>query len=362
MSTRKRIIYQSESIFVGPSPAISDHTGKIKELTRVQSASSSFQVTHQDINQFGSLAAYSREIIDAPTVSVDVNYYLTNGGNENKLGFVTDGAVSAISGFLNGATDEKNVFIMDVGEGVDAIGTTTARADHVVTAIGNAYLSNYTVDASVGQPPSASATFDALNINYEKNSSGNFIPAIIAESGIQSTAFTYEVPIPAGFDAGQVAALRPGDITLDLVNPIGATTSGEGSAHIQSFSLSVPIGRENLDRLGSKFSFSKEVAFPVTVTMSVTANMADVTTGRLAEFICEDDTVNALVTMREPSCGGVASPVAMKYELKGAKLDSQSQSLSIGSSKTVDLTFSTQLSGPEDLENGLFIFGSYVPV
>ena len=43
--------------------------------------------------------------------------------------------------------------------------------------------------------------------------------------------------------------------------------------------------------------------------------------------------------------------------LKGVKLDSESFSSSIGSNKTVDLTFSTQVGGPQDLVNGFFMSG-----
>lgn len=363
MAIRKRIIYQSEAVLVGPSPATGVHfdnpTNYVQELTRVQSASNSFQITHQDINQFGQLAAYSREIIDSPTVNADINYYVTNGGNENKLGFVTNGQVSAISGFLNKTTDERNIFVLDVGEGSDAVNNTEARANHVITAIGNAFISNYSVDGAVGQIPSANVTFEALNINYEKGSSGNYVPAIIPESGIQYTGQSYVLPIPTGTTAGEPSALRPGDITLEVYNPLGATMSGDGSAHIQSFSLSVPIGREALDRLGSKFSFSREITFPVTVTLNVTANVSDITTGNLADYLCIDEDINAKIIMKEPSCGTNVGANALTYELRGAKLDSQSQSLALGSNKTVDLSFSAQLGGPEDLDRGLFISGSY---
>ena len=47
----------------------------------------------------------------------------------------------------------------------------------------------------------------------------------------------------------------------------------------------------------------------------------------------------------------------MKFTMKGATLDSQSMSASIGDNKTVDLTFSAQVGGPQDTINGLFISG-----
>jgi len=49
---------------------------------------------------------------------------------------------------------------------------------------------------------------------------------------------------------------------------------------------------------------------------------------------------------------------AARYTLKGLKIDSQSFSSSIGSNKTVDLTFSTQIGGPNDQANGIFMSGA----
>jgi len=48
---------------------------------------------------------------------------------------------------------------------------------------------------------------------------------------------------------------------------------------------------------------------------------------------------------------------AIQYRMKGLKIDSQSFSSSIGSNKTVDLTFSTQVGGPTDDLNGIFMSG-----
>ena len=367
MATRKRVIYQSEYAFAGPSPASGLHyhasgvaSGNfINELTRVQSVGHSFTVNRQDVNQFGQLAAISREIVEAPTVSVDLNYLVTNGGNESKIGLNIGGAVSAISGLLNGTTDERNLFLLTVGEGADAVGNSN-RSNHEVVAIGNAFLSNYSVEGAVGQLANASVTFEGLNINYELNSSGNQIPAIEPETGSEITGVNYILPVPSGSTAGEISAIRPGDIELTLSTALGADVSGDGKAHLQSFSLSAPIAREPLDRLGSRFPFSREITFPVTITLNATANVATLEAGKLTDLICEDESYDLSITMREPSCSGVASSnVALRFDLKGAKLDSQSFTSSIGANKSVDLTWSAQIGGPEDLVNGLFISGSY---
>ena len=47
----------------------------------------------------------------------------------------------------------------------------------------------------------------------------------------------------------------------------------------------------------------------------------------------------------------------MRYDIKGAQLDSQSMSVNIGDSETVDLTFTAQIGGYNDTTNGVFVSG-----
>jgi len=48
------------------------------------------------------------------------------------------------------------------------------------------------------------------------------------------------------------------------------------------------------------------------------------------------------------------------YTLKNAKVESESVSSSIGPNKTVDLTFSLTIGGPEDTTNNVFFSGSHI--
>ena len=64
---RNRIIYQSEALYAGPSPATGDHfsagnggNNLVNQLHRVQSANYSFNIARQDVNQFGELASKYR--------------------------------------------------------------------------------------------------------------------------------------------------------------------------------------------------------------------------------------------------------------------------------------------------------------
>lgn len=360
---RKRVIYPSEALFAGQVNSTGYHytsgnsgANLVAQLHRIQSANYSFSVSRQDINQYGQLAALDRVILQAPTVNLDFNYYLTNGVNEKRLGFNINGTTSAISGFLDGSTDTRNYFISTSPEGTDAIGYTSAN--NAVIAIGNGFVSNYSVDASVGGLPTASVTVEALNLKVDPTSSGNAIPAVDPETGGTFPAVLYQLPMAVTGVAGQVTALRPGDITIDVAAPFGAQVSGVGKANFQSIRIQAPLSRQPLERLGSKFAFSREIQYPLTVTFNATANVTDLVTGNLANLICNDQEYTLTLTLREPACVG-QGPIATQYILKGAKLDSQNFTSSIGANKSVDLTWSAQIGGPQDLAHGFYISGSY---
>ena len=72
--SRKRIIYQSEALFSGPSGGgntVLQNGMPVVQLHRVQDATYSVELARQDILEFDRLASLSREIIEAPTVGLD---------------------------------------------------------------------------------------------------------------------------------------------------------------------------------------------------------------------------------------------------------------------------------------------------
>ena len=77
----------------------------------------------------------------------------------------------------------------------------------------------------------------------------------------------------------------------------------------------------------------------------------------LTDLICGDAAYTLVFNLGAPStnCDTSYTPYALKYTIKGARLDSQSFSSSIGDNKSVSLNFSAPIGGPTDLANNLFI-------
>lgn len=346
---RKRVIYQSEALFVGATGDASP-----KQLNRVQSANYSFEVSRQDINQYGQLASIDRIILEQPTVNFDFSYYLNSGENEANLGLsVATGAgiiatagTPALSGILTANKDTNNYYILTVGEGKDA--NIDGKTGGKTIGIGNGFLSSYSMEASVGNIPTVSINGEGMNMRFYADISGT-LPTINPEDG-SSVAGTFTIPNPvtgAGY-----SALRPGDVDLTIAGATGVVSS---DLKIQKASVKFDLGRDPIQKLGSRFAFTREIKFPVTVTMSVDAIMGDVEAANLADIINNDSAKHNLqIKINKPN----TDTEAISYVLRGAKLDSQDFSSSIGDNKSVTMNWSAQIGGPNDQVGGLFIFAN----
>jgi hypothetical protein len=347
MNTRKRIISPANALFVGPSPASGVHTGvvnPINQLHRVQSASWGFQVNRQDVNQFGQLEAIDRVSTESPTVNLEFSYLVTDAANEEKMGF-TIGAVSVLSGVLAGTEDEKNYFLLNVPEGNNAAGF--AAGSGTVIGIGNGFLARYSLEGAVGGFPTASVSVEALNIAGYLSGTAQPIPAVDPQNGLQIGGVVYNLPQAVSGEVGQITAIQPGDITLDLDN---------GALFVQSFSVGFDLSREPIQALGYKFTRSRELQFPINVTLTTEVLAGDLVTGNLANILCADTDYDMVIQMREPNCAGTGD-IALRLDIKGAKLDGQNWQANIGSNQTVSLNWVAQISGPQNVEQGLFMSG-----
>jgi len=379
---RNRVIYQSEALFTSKEYNSTDNL-EHTQLHRIQSANYGFTINRQDVNQFGNLARIDSLVLEPPTVNFDLSYYVTNGYNERALDFYVQNVNSPGSGqFASGhlgAGSGKNFFILTVDEGRDAnLNRLEGETPNTVIGIGNAFLTDYTLDLAVGSLPTANASFEASNIITDTTIAGLTGVGFSGFTGIDSPAvnptlgeallLSVELPFASGNShtgdftasaADKISALRPGDITLDLTSFDGGILTklgGDDGIHVQSASLSVPLSRTPIERLGSKFPFARVVDFPVNATLTVNAVLNTVASQNLANMIsgCGQGELQE-VGLGIKECGGNDG---LNFILKGCTIDAESFSSSVGSNKTVDLTFSTQIGGTRDVNNGIFVSGS----
>lgn len=370
---RKRVIYQSEALFSAKTGASA--AADVKQIHRVQDISHSVEVARTDVNEFGKLAALSREVIEVPTVSCDFSYYVIDGHNEaSGLGLTIDGhnvvtSTNCLSGIMaeNSQDAEKNYYILTVPEGDDATqaGAYASPSDNGVIGVGNGFVTSYGFSASVGEIPSTSVSVEASNLRFDSTSENVQNPAIDPSNG---SAVAGNVTIPNSTTGNLKAfAVRPGDITVDFGTETlqqggallpGMTAGDSGKACVQSVSIDLPMSRTPLQCLGSVFPKSRELDLPITTTLTLNANISDISSGDLTSLLCNDAQKRNITVTMQSRCGSTAAERLMIFGFSGAQLDSQSMSSSIGDNKSVDMTFSAQIGGPQDSDNGLFISGS----
>ncbi len=390
MAKRNRVIYQSEALFVThqyTGGQIVDfvegthyddepgHLGDGSEITsgmfhqihRLQSANYNFAISRQDVNQYGNLARIDTAVLEAPTVNLDFTYLVTNGTNEDKLGITThanQAQTGALSGLLANISG-RNYHVLTVAEGTDANADSdsgkSANAANSVISIGNGYITNYSVNAAIGGIPTASVSVEGLNITADSAGTGMHTPAVNTTSNRTGYA-RFSLPNPQSGDVGYI--LRPGDMSIELNDATGllanfTESTNVTAAHIQSFNIDVPLGRSVLNRLGNAFGFSREIDFPITVSVGISAIVADLKRGNLFDELYDTTKHDLCIAMKKPgTAGGGAEQV--RFQLKNVTLDSESYSSSIGDNKSVDLSFSATVGGPEDTTNGLFISGTQI--
>ena len=401
----------------------------LEPLKRVQSCNFNFTINRQDVNEFGKLSRIDSIVMESPTVGLDFNYYVTDGGNERKMGFnlpsnflgyqtsgigrpntdavayTGDGCISgfsALSGLI-GDTQGNNYFIVTSKEGTDVQGDTVSSnaSDFDVIAIGNGFISDYTLEASVGAIPTASVTVEAFNIRVDdkisgaldhgsagdNNVTGNQVPGINDTDGQQvdinynfdggklSTTgyYTFQGETPDGsVEKDSITALRPGDLLLEFLDSDGtaftqsdydgfADLDGDGKCHIQSFTVSVPMSRTVLGRLGNTFGYARLIDLPLNIDVSVSAIVSEIRAKNLFERLDKANKNNFKLTLRRAGETGEPGDTALIVDVKGARLEGESYSNAIGDNQTVDITFSTQVGGANDTSNGLFMQGTYAP-
>lgn len=391
-----RVIYQSESLYTsklkgsGASELINN--SDLKEINRVQDMSYNLEVTRTDINEFGQLAALSREVTEPPTVGLDFSYYLTDGTQEKNLGFnVNDSsqftfttAEPMTKQLLDGSNDfdELNYYVVTVPEGEDVHGQTpVAAADHGVIGIGNGFITSYGISAAVGELATASVSVEASNIMFKNGLDSSFSNPAVDVTSATGARLNNEVDFTSvtssdgniQVDSEELFAIRPGDIFIDFdakgyfnaneagklsvggaVLPGVNATKSQSAIHVQNISLDVPVARSPLNRLGSLYPFKRKVDFPVNMTLSVSALMTEFSEGSLDGLLCGNEQKRDIAIVLNTRCG---KKNALVYVMRNAILDTQSFSASIGDNKTVDLTFSSQVGGANDSDNGIFLIG-----
>lgn len=310
------VFYQSEVVQIIPTGASVMPT----YLPTVQSAGISFNVPRQDIQRLGRFAPMPyRPAAQWPTFNLNVEYVPTGSDAETALGL--KGPNSAIdylaSGNFGYKMSDYKVQVRDMYGDTANRGTFNLRSG---------VITNYAFQAAVGQIPRTSFTVECLDIGFD------------ADSAVIPPAQNDDRPV-----------LRPQDIEMNI--PTGVI--GLSSVHLQSFSISLPLQRTPLLKIGQAKPFSRELQAPVIAQIQMNALVEEIAntsspsgdSSQISKLTCgtwldEDITVR----VRIPSCDGSYVGDMITYYISRPYLDNYNMSNSVGGYTSVDLQFSVPLS------------------
>jgi hypothetical protein len=386
MASRTRIISQSKAVYVSPTGTLGGLTAPQASLTgvmpqqlhRVDTLSFDVDIAggRQDIREFGQLARIGTITLGDLNPSFSLGYYLGNGENEGNLGFNGLGKNNAgvlqdqfISGIIaeDPAKREKNLFVLTVKEGEDAFASTSSfidnptgrfstaeRAGHDVVSLGNCNFESYSVNFAVGEIPRVDIDGTAENITFDTTSSGLYNPSLNRAGGRADTGqFMLGTPSTGNMD---VLVLRPEDVTLAFSTEefsFGGTDLGD--MHVQSASIEVPLSRTPIEALGSAKAVAKPLDFPINVTMSVSALLKNIQSGQIDKILtgnAGNETTNISLTVK-----GSDGKTKHQYTMQKAVMDSQGFSQGLDDNESIELTFSTQVGGVNQTDQGFFYSG-----
>lgn len=388
-SSRNRVIYAGNTVLISNYPAWDNQTGdyNLKLLNRIQSSAISIDTPVTRPKQIGSSQFAFEKYINYPTVKVDLEYYLTDNSNELLLGFNASGSEGILKNLATSEKDRNLFFVFSEEENVD-VNSLTNYTGLDVFGVGNAFITDYSISASVNSIPSAKVSFDALNIVYQKYTgfsvgegisgpivtNGTPIPAINLTNGIKATG-SYLLA-PNNFDTSKYLtyqsvkpkALSPAEIILNLEQPVlgGVRYSGSVSANITDLQITIPIERKDLVGFGSNYPYGKKLIFPILGSVSFNGIFDNQVTGELNNLFNENNGYDMSFLLKD--CDFATK---LKFEIFDARIDSQSFSMSIGENMAFSSTFNFKIfeqdgfriSGASRLKKSLSVEqGNDIPV
>lgn len=325
----------------------------IKYFQRVQTVSNGLTVDRENVFQLGQLSYLDQVILNQPQVPVTINWLSADATNEQLCGLYVSGDSAALTNILNTTQNERNLFLALAPEGQDVVNYT---GQSKVFQLNNSYFDSYSAEASVGGFATASATFQGLNYSTSTGSFNQDLNAVDPTNGNIVPNRIFTLPVMTTGRVGSPSALRFGDITVDVLSGIQGFVASD--LKIQSYNLNFSTNLQNLQKLGSKFAYAKIPQFPVLLNASFTANYGDIATGSLSALLCNDPLYNLRINLYQPGCGGYG-PLALRYDVRGVKLQGQDQGgQDVGSNAaTLTLNYVGSIGSATDSTVNLFISG-----
>ena len=338
-------------ILATESPAFStgNQTGVL--YAGVVGSSFDFNVERQTAKQIGSQELSYNTMVRQPDISFSTQYiFLPFMLNEQIFGLSSDpSAPYALS-----ALEDNSVnfcYVNHPDEGFDAIDeyleASPDFSGYEAISIGNAYLTNYSVNYDVGSLPVANASFVASNIKYE-TITGQQIesPAINLQSGNNNDVGNI---VFSGFDnipnKADFSVVRPDLIDLSLQNLQVGGQNLSGYHFVQGVDMSIDFERTSLYGFGSDYVYNRKLKYPAKGTISVSSLVSGFDEGQASGILANESGYNFDIFFED-----YTQTYSGKFIIEDARLNGYSYSMSVNGEMSFDASFDFEITQNKGLK------------
>jgi hypothetical protein len=256
---------------------------------------------------------------------------------------------NGVDGAAKNLNDVKNYYFVSTADNSDFNSFTAGNLN--TFAIGNTFLTSYSVRASVGDFVRASFTSEGLNaISYTGTCTGLLSPALNANGSQYGNLFS--VLSGSSFNSG-LSPLTKSDIFMEI--PIdfglGVEMSGSNACALQDFSLNLSFPKEDIYRLGSAIpTFNLQT--PILVDLDATA----ILTKWQADVLLQNcETKKDITIFIKKPCTNL---LAIQYELKGMSLQRQEVVENLFDQSTISVSWRGYITNVNSETSNFFVRGS----
>lgn len=342
----KKVFYQSEQIYIYP---VNSGIGSATPIFTAQSVSTSLNIPRENHSRLGRFAPLQfRRSFQDPTIKLEITMIPSGSEVESMLGLT--GPNSAIDGMLD---YDDNSFIVHADIFVkhlfDSDSSSVSDGDFVRVALTSGVIENYSFQAAIGQSPTISFGLDFMDIGFDTSTD-------VAASG--AGGFTEGGWAPNWPDGDSSApVMGPSDMQITFPKGIIGFEDREDEVFfLQSMSLSLPLSRRLLYKIGDRKPFLRILENPIMVTFQGSIMLGGFSPSKkgaaavtrdsdaMAKLVCgkplEGDVV---IDIKCPFCGDEgADPncLNIRHTLENPYLDDWRLSNSVGGNTTLDISLS----------------------
>jgi hypothetical protein len=359
MANRVTLNSANTVVIIGDSPSFKTTTESGFVFAGVRSATYGFSNVRADVEQIGSQLYEEKNIIRHPDVTLQMSYGFTpTFANEELFGFNYNLDYKPEFSILNGLSEVSNNFYFynhpEQGfDGAEYIknGASFPNGGEVVS-IGNAYITNYSVNFSVGSFPTVDVEFDCSNIKIENYFSQQVeSPSINLKSGNNIGVGSINLSNVNYFETGKfgdiydldrsdIETILPYDIKFEMDNlSIGGQKINLQSHRIDEFSVNIPINRANVYRLGSNYVCDRKIEYPIEGTLSISSLVTQMEAGFISGLVYGDEVSNLRIITND-----CRKQISSQFYFEDIKLENVEYQTLVNEQTKYNLEFSFQIS------------------